>query len=216
MDIDVSLWVKLRRLLAALQLQELGYDELHQAAGNKQLKTSSSGPVCYDFVELISDPLGAHPCKKRGMLADGAPRRRVNFKSRSGGKPYGSDKAKSVLRKSFMGSSNRSQNASFEIIHSAHIVYNFSSEGIFKESVNGEIPSPCIILCISKDDRFWAASIEIRSVGTKGGDFEIMTTFSDKDDSEMSAYFVAARKELENLLRCRRGCDIVVRRGYVE
>ena len=150
------------------------------------------------------------------MLADGAPRRRVNFKSRSGGKPYGSDKAKSVLGKSFMGSSNRSQDASFEIIHSAHIVYNFSSEGIFKESVNGEIPSPRIILCISKDDRFWAASIEISSIGTKGCNFEIMTTFSDKDYSEMCAHFVATRKELKNLLRCRRGGDIVVGRRYLE
>ena len=216
MNEDVALGVKLRRLLATAQNENFRQDVLHEATLDEEIEAAHACGGEEDFHQLVADALGAHVVNVASVFEDGGPCFGFDFKIEHCSETDGAEQAEFVFPESRDGIADGANEAGTEIGAARDVIYDFATNGIVKEAVDGEVAALGIGLRVAEGDFRGATTIHVCAVASKSGDLKVVSVFVDDDDAEMRADGVGAREERLHLLGACIGGDVVVMRFEAE
>ena len=115
-----------------------------------------------------------------------------------------------ILAKALGGIANGAQHSGLEIGRAAHPIAQLVSDGIQKESVDGEIAPKRIGFGVTEGDVIRPASIGVTALGAEGGDLKLHAAFQHEHHAETFAHAEGLGKERLHLPRPRVGSQVVI------
>ena len=209
-DEDVSLGMKLRRLLAAFERFNFREDFFEQSAFVEQVETADPVGVGKNFDQLLTDALGADRAKVGGVGSDGVPSPGLDVIVEAGGEADGAEETEFVLAEAGHGIADGAEGAGLEVGLATDEVDKVFRHRIVEHAVDGEIAAGGVLFGGVKRDHLGAASVEVLVVGAEGGDFEGVAVFHDKDDAEVGADRLGVGKKFLHFVRFGRGGNVII------
>jgi ABC-type sugar transport system ATPase subunit len=108
---NIAFGMELGRLLAALEIEDLGKDGPHQAALDEEVEAAEAMGAFPDLVELFADPLGADLGDVGRDSADGLPGAWLDLEAEEGREADGAEEAQVILAKAIFGAANGADEA---------------------------------------------------------------------------------------------------------
>jgi hypothetical protein len=126
------------------------------------------------------------------VLAHRSKCRRVDFEFEIGRETHRPEKSKVIFRKTLIGIANAADSFRFKIRLPPNVIDKLVGNRVKEESVDREIASLCVMLCIGERDCRWMPTVLIFAVAAKRSDFDIVSLDRDKDDAKLRPDFLGS------------------------
>ena len=172
MRVNVALGMEIFRLLASAHADDLGQQDLHQAAVHHQVHRACGGALGHHHHDFFADSLGRDIDNRRRCAFHRSPGRGIDREVHTRSEAGSAQDAQMVLLEAVVRISDRADNSGAQIAHPADQIDQSVGDRIVKHPVDSEVAANRVFLDRAKAHRRRPASVGIFGVSAEGRDFD--------------------------------------------
>ena len=211
MRVHVALGMEIFGLLASAHTDDLGQEDLHQAAIHQQVHRARGAALGHHHHDFLADTLGRDIDNRRRCAFHRGPSGGIDREVQTRGEAGSAQDAQMVLLEAVVRISDRADDSGAQIAHPADQIDQSVGDRIVEHPVDREVAADRIFFDRAEAYRRRTASVSVFGIGAEGRDFERLVMVQDNaDHAELRADRDRAIEQFLHDFGTRVGGDVVV------